>query len=77
MKKKFYKWTVEIQIAAEWVADGADLTSSRMHDIMTNYYSHLYSSEIKTKTIKAPTNKELAKEQGYRSVKEFLKARKS
>ncbi len=72
---KFYKWTVEIEVAAEWVADGVDLTSTNMHDIMTGAFPHVYSHEIKCKTTSAPPNEEIAKEQGFPSVKEFLHAR--
>jgi len=61
-----YKWTVEIEVDPIWVADGIDLTSERMHEILMTYYGHVYSHEITCKTVKAPNPKRIRKEQGYR-----------
>lgn len=75
-KSKFYKWTVEIEIADTWVADGVDLTSERMHDLICHAFPYAYGHELKAKTIKAPSDESIAKEQGYASVEAFRASRK-
>ena len=63
--EKFYKWTVEVQVAASWVADGFNLTNERAHDMLAYDLCGARNTEIKATVIKAPCAKAIAKEQGY------------
>ena len=72
MAKKKFKWVVEIEVDEVWVADGFNLTEDRMHDIMCDALPFAYGFEIDTKVLDAPSNKRIAKAQGYKSVKDFL-----
>lgn len=66
-----YRWTIEIEVAAEWVADGIDLTSERMQRIMCERaFPYLKASEITCRTIAAPNPEDIAREQGYSSADE-------
>lgn len=65
------KWTVEIEVDDTWVADGFDLTTERMHDIMTRAMSFAYSEEIACKVIARPDDEVIATLQGYPTVAEW------
>lgn len=63
---KFYKWTVEFQVADCWVADGFELTDERALDMLSNDlgWAHI-DSELRAKVIKAPSQDAIRAEQGY------------
>lgn len=63
-----FRWTVEIEIAAQWVADGADLTADAAQRVVQAGFPCLTSSEISARTIAAPDANDVACEQGYRSA---------
>lgn len=67
-----FTWTVEITIDEQWVADGAELTTDRMNDIMTTAFGYLRSDEIVAKTIASPDPEAVALAQGYRSAADKL-----
>lgn len=73
---KFYKWTVEIEVAEAWVADGFDLTDRRAHDIMTHHLSYANGNEIKCKVVARPKDHDVATEQGYKTTAAYLLDRK-
>ncbi len=63
---KFYKWTVEFQVADVWVEDGFDLTNERALNMLAEDLSMAeIGHELKAKVIKAPSKKAIRKEQGY------------
>lgn len=62
-----YRWTVEIEIAAQWVADGADLTTDAAQRVVQAGFPYLTSSEVRATTIAAPDANDIACEQGYKS----------
>lgn len=73
---KFYKWTVEIEVAAEWVADGFDLTDERAHSMVAHDLRYADGSEIRCKVISKPPDAEIAEEQGYDHVNQYLADRR-
>lgn len=64
-REKFYKWTVEFEVAASWVADGFDLTDERAHDMISGDLTYAYGHELRAKVIKAPAPPSIRKEQGH------------
>jgi hypothetical protein len=62
---KFFKWTVEIEVADTWVEDGFDLTEERLESILQHVLPYSYSHETKGKVLKAPDSKTIRKLQGY------------
>lgn len=73
---KFYKWTVEIEVAAEWVADGFDLEDGvAVADLLLNgRLSHCRSDEVRGRIVKAPPRDEVLAEQGYGPAMARVKA---
>lgn len=65
MKKKTYKWTIEITVNADIVADGFDLNDDGAHNMVCTAYPFLLGHEVTTKIIKAPSVTSIKKEQGY------------
>lgn len=76
---KFYKWTVEISVAAEWVADGFDLEDGDAVAAMLleGRLSHCTSAEVKGRILKAPDRKAILREQGYPEGTRFSMVRVS
>lgn len=74
MGKKF-KWVVELEVDETWVADGFDLTQRRADLLAQHILPHAYSFEVGMRVLEAPRDEEIAKAQGYKSVREFLKDR--
>lgn len=72
----FYYWTLKVGVHKAWVADGADFTDQRAHDMLTKYFSHLLGSELKATVLSRPPDKAVAEEMGFDSVKDYLKDRK-
>jgi hypothetical protein len=64
---KFYKWTVTLEVAAEWVADGFDFEDDDAVAAMllNGRLSHCRSDEVRGKIITRPDPKAIRKEQGY------------
>ncbi len=63
---KRYKWTVEFEVDASWVADGFDLTNDRALDMLAHDLSYAYiGTELSAKVIKAPKREAIRKEQSY------------
>lgn len=65
MSAKTYKWTIEVEVAAAWVADGFDLTAERAHDIFTRALPYAYGHEVACRVVAAPDAREIRREQGY------------
>ncbi len=72
---KFYTWSIEIQIAAAWVADGFDITDAKAHNIMARHLSWANGSEIRARVLTRPPDAEVAEEMGYSDVMEYLAKR--
>jgi hypothetical protein len=70
-----YRWTVEIEVDAVWVADGFDLDDRSANDMLQNRLSWARGSEVKARVIASPDPEDVAKEQGYKSATD-RKARK-
>lgn len=63
---KFYKWTVEFEVAACWVADGFDLTDDRALDMLSKDLGFAnIDAELRARVVKAPDAKAVREEQGY------------
>lgn len=65
--KRWYKWTVEIQVERSWVADGFELDNDRAHDMLASTLPHALGFELKAKVLTAPPLTEILHEQGYRA----------
>lgn len=64
--EKFYKWTVEIEVDAIWVADGFDLTNERALDMLAHDLGYAnVGTELRAKVKKAPRRAAILREQGY------------
>jgi len=72
---KRFKWTIEIEVDETWVADGFDATDERIHAMLANDLRYAYGRELGAKVIKRPPDEDVAKAQGYPSVKEYLHVR--
>jgi hypothetical protein len=68
--KKFYKWTVELEVNAVWVADGFDLDDERALHILQAHLGYARSHELKARVIQAPDADEVAQEMGYASAED-------
>lgn len=64
-KAKFFKWTVEFQVAECWVADGFDMTDERAHQMLASDLGWAHGSELRARVIKSAPAAEVAKTQGY------------
>lgn len=62
---KFYTWTVEIKVAAPWVADGFNLTDERAKDMVMEDLSWAREDEVRVKVLTAPGYTDIRKEQGF------------
>lgn len=67
MKK--FKWTVEFTVDGTWVADGFVLTAYRATKMLLNNLPSVNSSEVKAKILAKPADADIAKAQGFASVK--------
>lgn len=72
-RKHFYKWLVEISVDPTWVADGFD--DDRAHAMVAHDLRYAYGHEFACKVLARPPAEEVAKEQGFASVKEYLHSR--
>lgn len=75
MDPKSFKWTVEIIVDPTWVADGFELTEDRAHDMLAHDLQFAHNREIGVRIVKSPSDKRIAKEQGYKTVEEMRAAR--
>jgi hypothetical protein len=62
---KFYKWTVEFQVAATWVQDGFDLDDARALEMLANDLRFANGAELKARVVKAPLRALIRAEQGH------------
>ena len=69
-KSRRFVWTVEIEVAEVWVADGFDLTDERAHGIMCRALSHARMSDIRCRVVKAPKREHVRAAQGYKPGEE-------
>jgi hypothetical protein len=64
--EKRYKWTVQFEVDAVWVADGFDLDDDRALAMLAADLSYAnIGTELGAKVVKAPDPKAIRKEQGY------------
>lgn len=69
MKK--FKWTVEFSVDELWVVDGFDPDSTDFHEMICQALGDAYPSELGARLIKRPKDKDIAKAQGYTSIKKY------
>ena len=61
---KTYKWTVEFEVAAAWVADGYDMDDERAKEMLASDLSYAYENEVSARVIEAPDADALRIERG-------------
>ncbi len=63
---KRFKWTVEFEVDASWVADGFDLTDDRALDMLakTLPFSNI-GTELGATVVRKPTQVRILRAQGY------------
>lgn len=74
--RRFYKWTVDIEVEETWVEDGFDLTDERAHAMVCSDLRYAFGREIRCKVTARPPDDAVASAQGYSSVEEYRRARK-
>jgi hypothetical protein len=74
-KEKFYWWVVLVGIHSTWVADGADFTDARVHDMLASYHRHAYGYELEGKVLGRPPDKAVANEMGFDTVAHYREDR--
>lgn len=62
---KFFKWTVDIEVNEVWVADGFEVTAERLQEMLQEAIGFSYESETRVRVVKAPSEQEIRKAQGY------------
>jgi len=67
---KFYWWTVRFGVSAIWVADGFDLDDDRAHNMLAHHVNYASGHELMAEVLHAPDPREVAGEQGFRTVEE-------
>lgn len=73
-KQKRFKWVVELEIDPVWVADGFDPANEQIETIMHNSLAYVRFDELKAKVLKRPADKDIARAQGYPTVKAYRAA---
>ncbi len=64
-----YRWTLEISVAANWVADGIDLSDPNQRErMLEKCFPYLREGERSARMISEPNPEAVATEQGYRSA---------
>lgn len=73
-RRGHYRWTVEIQVDAVWVADGFEMTDDRIERMLMNELSSATEYEVAGRVLTAPDPDRIAREQGYKSAadKQYL-----
>lgn len=69
------KWTIEIEVDETWVADGFDATADRVLAWLESDLQFATLDELGAKVLKRPSDEQMAKLQGFRSVAEYLHVR--
>ena len=62
-QRKMFTWTVKIEVAESWVADGFDLTADRAQNMVLTDLGYARSDEVVATIIKAPKASAIAKAQ--------------
>lgn len=62
-----FRWTVELEVAEVWVADGFDLTDERAVEMLNNDLRYASTYELGAKIIRAPDPAAIRKAQGYKA----------
>jgi hypothetical protein len=65
-----YKWTVSIEVAPIWVADGFILTADRLHRMVLSELRRAHSSEVEVSILERPDGLQIAAEQGARGPRD-------
>jgi hypothetical protein len=69
-RNKFYWWTVRLGVSATWVADGFYLDDERAHSMLAHHLPYSSGDELAAEVLHAPDPREVAGEQGYKTVEE-------
>lgn len=64
-ERKFFKWTLEIEVDESWVADGFDLDDERAHSMLAKELQYAYNDELRAKVLTSPPPDEIRLAQGY------------
>jgi hypothetical protein len=65
------KWTVEIEVADNLVADGLDLTERRVHDALSRAFPYARVAEFKVKILTKPDDADVAEVMGFASAEDY------
>ena len=63
-KPKMYTWTVKIQVAERFIADGFDLDADRAQNMVLKELGYAREDEVIATIVKAPTPASMDKAQG-------------
>ena len=65
MKKRTFKWTLEIEVSEYWVADGFDITEENVQDIADALLPYAIEGEYRVRILQAPDPETVRQAQGY------------
>ena len=60
-----FKWTIEIEVAETWVADGFDPTEERFKEMVLTDLIYAYDQEVNVTILQRPDPKLIRQAQGY------------
>lgn len=67
-------WTIKIQVDKKWVEDGFDLHRQNIHDTISVILPYAYGYEFRGQVLTTPPKKQIAKLQGYKTVRQYEEA---
>lgn len=65
MKKRTFKWVLEIEVSEDWVADGFDITEENVQNIADGINPYAVEGEYTARILKAPAPELVRQAQGY------------
>lgn len=64
--RKFFKWTIEIEVSDNWVEDGFDFDKDQAQNLAESLIPWAYAnSEVRVRVVKSPPREKVLKQQGY------------
>ncbi len=65
---KKFKWTIELEVAECWVADGFNPTDEMFTECLLGWLGWATESEVKARIVKKPDQEKVARMQGYENA---------
>lgn len=73
--RRWYTWTLKVSVSETWVEDGFEFGSDEeAHERFSSMLTHAHSHEYKVAVVGKPSDADVAKAQGFRTVREYLES---